>query len=61
MTDAKIAEIGRQLAFHLRRYAHDRDDRDAKTIAVLHYDLCSAVRTEEDEERAKQQPPEQPT
>jgi len=46
MSDRTIAQIARRLAVALSNYAIERRVELSKEIAVLHTELCAAVRAE---------------
>lgn len=48
MTDAWIATVARKLAEALNRVARERSDDAKKQVALLHTELCAAVRDEEE-------------
>jgi hypothetical protein len=43
----RLAEIARQLADALMKFARSRDDNDKKHVAQLQTELCAARRAEE--------------
>jgi hypothetical protein len=50
VSDAIIAAVGRALAVALMDFAYTRKDDDKKRVAAAEYDLCKAVRDEQEQE-----------
>lgn len=49
MDDTKIAALGRQLAGALSDFAYSRKDEDKKRVAYLQFQLCAAVKAENEQ------------
>lgn len=52
MSDQRIAAIGRRLAEALARFGRERGDAEKKAVALLHTELCEAVRQEFAEDKS---------